>query len=332
MILILLSFVAFVQADTHFYRYSLETRTGAFRFAGELNGSLAGVWDYYSVERDGQGRVAKVSYTKNGVTGSTLVYLYEGDSRGFIRVESFVDGKPKGYSVLTRNNEGLPTRIDNFNNEKVLESYSTTEFLADHNDLHGYDPTGKETFHNWALFDGNDIFIERRSFLQGNKDFTEMDTFYSSVTGYNSSTQQLKPNGSVSIRSEFIYDADGRLTRREGYAGNGTHIATVVYENELRKRRTYYFPNGGVAQEFAYAYDKDENLLSTSVYYGGKLICSITFERSSSGKVVRAIAKGTDGAIWAEYRNHIIWDLNQDGTLLANSPTDTTIYRQGNWW
>jgi hypothetical protein len=59
----------------------------------------------------------------------------------------------------------------------------------------------------------------------------------------------------------------------------------------------------------------------------GHLVCRLTYQKASDGTVLKTLAVGPNGDIWAEYPDYMVMDIQRDGTGGVGVPT--VIHKSG---
>ncbi len=318
--------VAALPAETRHYRYSLITRGGEPLYAGEITGSPLPP-DYYTVERDAPGRIVKEITVENGRTTSFDVNIYAGEQARYDSYESYDNaGTKTGFTRVKRDAAGNKTRVDHFTTAGALTSYRTYDYSPDQADIRDCNSAGVETEHVAYFFDANGIRVREKIFTSSIR-FTEVE--FSPTTGLAQSRRQFL-NGALNVRSEFVYNADGQLTKMDGYKPNGSRLATIFYEGGLATKRAYYFDDGTVSKEITYTFDERRGLTAARITYRGNFVCSLAYDRLEDGTIRQTVAKGPDGSVWAEYPDHEVKDINEDGQPVGNASAH--ILKSGRWY
>ena len=65
--------------------------------------------------------------------------------------------------------------------------------------------------------------------------------------------------------------------------------------------------------------------------YDGQPIFTLVYGRLADGRVVRSVARGPDGAVWAEYPDVYVEYVEPTGEAV-DRPGVAKIYRKGPWW
>jgi hypothetical protein len=313
-------------AEIRHYRYSLSTRAGEPLYAGEIT-DRSRPPDYYTVECDAPGRIVKEITVTNGRPTGFDVNIYVGDQKRYDSYENYDStGTKTGFVRVKRDAEGKKTRLDCFTVAGVLTSYQTYDYSPDQVDSHDYNSDGVETERAAEFFDAAGILVKKKIFVSSSR-FTEIE--FSPTTGLAQSRRQFL-NGALTVRSEFVYNANGQLTKMDGYKPNGTPLASIFYEDGLATKRAYYFDDGTVSREISYTFGERRELTAAKITYRGNFVCSLSYDRLEDGTIRKTVANGPDGTVWAEYPDHEVKDINADGQPVGT--TSAHILKSGPWF
>ena len=310
-------------ADTTYYRRELQDRFPGTRFVEEVPARSGG--NYYRIERDNAGRITRETWFRNGApTGSEYIYSFEGNAELPSGYRYFEAGEEKGRTHYTRDTRGNVIRAESYTVGGTLSSYSTLQYLSDElTVIHGFAPDGKEISRGESHYSSAGILIRSRSYNVPDLS-SYVDRVYDVGTGRVTSATQFT-GGKVSVRSSYAFNADGDVVREDAYDADGSFFASEEFSDDLAIRRRY-----SDGKELRYTWDAHRRRVGTEVWFGGRLICRLTYDRLPNYIVTRTIAVGPNGDLWAEYPNKQVIDIDEDG--MPSQGGETKILKTGKWW
>ena len=152
---------------------------------------------------------------------------------------------------------------------------------------------------------------------------------YDPVTGL-SIGFSAKDNGQLVYTIKYAYDGDDALIRSDTFSPEGKPYAYVVYDHGREAKKDYKYTDG-THEELTYAYDRRHWLTGTRMTVNGGLVCTFTIDRRPDGSVIRSLATGPDGTLWAEYPDMQVAEVLPDGHP-ANAPTAGILHKTGRWF
>jgi hypothetical protein len=129
--------------------------------------------------------------------------------------------------------------------------------------------------------------------------------------------------------------ADGEPTRSRWYPGD---VSTTYYDTEFDERtglvtgrRKYRHGALDSSLEVRFAHDAKRRTREARYAYNERHVCTLVYERLANGRVVRSLAVGPDGQVWAEYPDLYVEYIERTGEAV-DRPGVAKIYRKGPWW
>ena len=87
----------------------------------------------------------------------------------------------------------------------------------------------------------------------------------------------------------------------------------------------------GSTLEVRFSHDDKRRTRETRYAYDGRHICTLVYERLPNGRVVRSMALGPNGDVWAEYPDLFVEYIERSGEAV-DRPGVAKIYKKGPWW
>lgn len=321
----LLLIAPMLQAQVRYYHYSLATASGEPSYEGEVTGSQQRYYDYYAVARDPSGHLESVSYWRAGKLVGTTRYHYPKGGARYDGFRNFSGETETGSVQVARDAQHRIVRYEYFTVDGKPTGRTTIDRLPDRNDERSYSAEGKETSHGWSFFNAQGVLVKTTNLVDSGRS-TETDI--SPTSGWNLATRQFR-DGQLTLRTEYRYDGDGQLVRRDAYKQGDAIYASIFYTNDLETRRAYYLDDHSIGKELRSFYDAKEDLERVELSYRGHPVCTLTYDRLPDGTVTRTLAKGPDGSLWAEYPDHRVRDVESNGAPVGFAGGN--ILKQGKW-
>lgn len=313
----------------HLFRYIIGLPTGDADFRVELPATPTPVGPYYSVEKDPQGRIVRVTGMRGTqITGTTLLE-YAGASKFAFQSEDYdLGGNLMEITPMQRDSDGHIVRWEHRNPDGKLGGYTTAEWSNGHMRQHSFDADGKPGGHS-------EHFYGEKGTMSGAVQYASpvTETEYSVQTvdeenGLITAALQYR-DGKLLFSTKYFHGPDGSLSRKETYTTAGFLGIIETFANGELTDRVYHYPSGH-SRELRYFYDDaNRQLLKTEISYDGGFVCTLAYAYDTPA-VVRTTAYGADGTVWAKYPSPGVLDVLADGQ--AEGRTDATIYKQGKWW
>jgi len=319
-------FTASAHADTHTYRDEVTTKTLDLKYASEISAMAATTGTYYKVDTDAQGRITRTVEVRDGKDGLTRQYHFAGDAK---LPSSFDDSgenvRQAGTTQIHRNAAGVIQRTDRARANGDAAGYTTYEDKGDHVEATTVNAAGKQTDHRDYYFSAAGNCVRRVVHFPN----ADLDSTLDETTGRAITTKQIDTRSGQSLMQKFVYDPDGDITRIDVYNDEGRLFAGQEYVDGEVARRFYNYGDG-TSRDIRYTYDDKKVLTASKIYYNGKFICSLSYDRDSEGSVKRTLAFGPDGELWAEYPAPEVTDVQDSGQPINRD--DGVIHREGPWW
>jgi len=315
----------------HYFRHEILTKSGDFRYAEAISLSESTTGTYYEVETDDQGRVAKVTEIRDGKPSSVRRYQFGGSEKlasGYDETNNIAgrgNGRRGGTFRIQRMPTGNRKRTDRIGPKGELLSYITYEDAADHVEEFTFGADGKQTGHRAYYFTPSGDCHRRITYF-GN---AELDSDIDDATGLEKTTKQIDVASGQTATQKFTYGPDGDAIRVDVFDSAGEKFATQDYIGDLVSRRLYNHADG-TTKEIRYVYDGQKLLTTARIYFNGKIVCSLNYDRLADGAIKQTLALGPDGELWAEYPAPEVVDIQDNGQPINR--TDGVIHKSGLWW
>jgi hypothetical protein len=316
------------QAETHSFRYSLSTKSGEPKYSDELPAGKGETGCRYDVEVDVQGRTTQVATIQDGQKISKVVYHFPKNEKLPDGYDNFEAGERTGTVQIQRNENGYRKRVDYKTTQGTLTGYTLYFYHPDNVEAFNYSPEGVEKERDTLFYSDRGLLVRYRYYLNGNSG-SSFEYEVDENTGFNKSGKQFEGTRILNTK-KFTYDADGNLTRRDGYGSTGDWYVAVEFSKGLATKKIYKGNNGQAGKEIQYSYDKKRWGTECKIYYNNRLICTLIYDRLPDGTVKRTLAKGPNGDLWAEYPNAGVMDIDSTGQAVGQ--TNAIIYKTGAWW
>jgi hypothetical protein len=315
---------ACVRADVHRYRYEIIDRMGEPRFAVELplNSSPSGPW--YEVERDSLSRLARVAGMRGATKENEIIYHYLGKTLFSYSADTYQLGEHTGLLKYQRNEKGCLIRADGFTVSGEPTGYNVRSYNGDGVEDICYSADGKPVVRLFCYYSDKDALTHYRRYA-GNAYY---DYFLDATTGVATSRKKFE-NDKLQATSVYRHDENGEILREDVYNQDGTPFGSIEYSQGLIVRKDYKLTDG-TKTESIITYDEKRRAKEAKFSVNGKIVCTFVYDRLAVGTVKRTRALGPGGALWAEYPNDEVNEVEQNGQ--APNRNDAILHRTGNWW
>lgn len=326
-ICIVLPFIAFVaRAQSGAYRYQLDTRSGQPRYAGQIPDCTGSAGPCYGVQADSAGRLSQLTYYENGNVIKRAIYNYLGASRLANEIDFYRGGELVNKTYLERNSQGDITKYTYRTAQGDLSATLTRTYSGNQVDFSRYNADGKATHSYTTFYAPNGVAIRTVHYPD---DHTRIEEMLDPTTGQSTSKKQFEAD-TLAVETRFSYDANGSLLREDHYDPRGRWYGADEYKDGLMSRRLYKFPDGN-SQESRISYDTKRFIAESRFYHNDRLICTFKYDLFPNGGIKRTLAIGPGGDLYAEYPDHLVYEVNQDGTAIEEIK-GAVIYKKTNWW
>jgi hypothetical protein len=310
-----------------YYRYNLYTCGPVPEFAEPVSPGVSGT--YYGVERDTRGRVVALAVWRNGRVLTRRIYHYSSDQQGFSSTDEYTGTVQTGRTVLKYNADGFVIRVDYFDAAGARTGYVTVDVVAQGGTKNVYTAEGRlKTVRKYhCSVAGRVVAVTEYERPDDRGEYMVCE--YNENTALNSVCEQYW-DGKLDVVISSIYGANGDQTSMIASTADGTAIATEEYSDARRTLRRYVENSSTAGLELRDHYNEKEWRDEVAVYYRGTFVCRLKYEMTSDGTVQKTLALGPDGSLWAEYPDHAVYDIDQQGTAAEDFPM--VRYKTGNWW
>ena len=310
------------QTNVHRYRYELWTRSQDPTFANEVPPDAAG--QYYSVETDAQGRIARVAVIRDRKSISEDAYYFGPGDKAANEFESFRGSEKTRRTKIQRNETSEITREDYYTVAGVLPGYALYSYRVDSVVKAVYTSEGKRKTIFVCSYSPKGTLARSIVFSNPNDQNFHNDVDYDDSTGLMRLRKQFT-GGKLDNIGLFTYNANGDEIRQDVYNAAGKRYATTESPDGLVTKRMYA---GG--EESRFTYDDKRLLKETALFYKGAFVCRFVYDRLPDGTVKRTQALGPQGDLWAEYPDQCVVDVRRDGSPINGEPA--IIHKKANWY
>jgi antitoxin component YwqK of YwqJK toxin-antitoxin module len=315
---------ACVRADVHRYRYEITGRSGEPMFAVELPPDISPSGPWYEVETDSLARLARVAEMRGAMKENETVCHYLGKSLFSYSADTYQLGEHTGLLKYQRNEKGYRTRTDGFTVIGEPTGYSVRLYNGDNIEDIRYSADGKPVVRYFYYYSDKDVLTRYRRYMGSAYD----DYLVDLVTGVATSRKKFEDN-KLQATSVYTYDENGEVVRQAVYNPDGTPFGAFEYSQGLIVRKNFQLTNG-TKEESMITYDEKRRAKEAKFSVNGKLVCTFVYDRLPDGTVKRTRALGPDGALWAEYPDRDVNQVEKNGQ--ASNRNDAILHRIGNWW
>lgn len=200
-----------------------------------------------------------------------------------LKVEGLI-GKVKDYTIY----KYVSANTSDINN-LILQSKLNSKFNE-----YGYYTemtlfNANDKLDNKALFsyDQNNNLILKTYYNGDNEKIASSEYVYNNA-GLMTDSKELDAQGNVYSRSEFKYNAMGKVIEELVYAENNTFFGkkTAVYDDKGNVTSQYSSDaNGNPVEQFSYAYDKKSRLTRIDAYANNQFNYAFDYEYNSEDKI-----------------------------------------------
>ena len=320
------SFTLVHAQTTQYYRYQLNTRQPEFEFAQEVSPDAPGT--IVVVERDSAGHVLSIATRRKGKQLSRTVYHYGPGQKYYASRDEYTGSEQTGRVDVQRNAGGDIVREDDFTKDGTRTDYVTISYTENSWAAKTYSNDGHVKTVDETHFSPRGRAISSTSYADPDDRSTyhleQIDENTSQDLGWKQFVEMR-----LTVKGTNVYDAQGDLIRRVGTNANGSPLATEEFSDGLRTLRRYD-AGSAAGEELHYHYDEKRWLDAVEIYFNNALVCRLKYQRASDGSILKTVALGPKGDVWAEYPNHEILDINRDGRPAQGIPV--VMHKYGNWW
>jgi hypothetical protein len=313
--------------DVRWYRYGLELRSGDTRYVDPLDpGVVEG--RRYRVEADAGGRVVRVATFIGRSKVAEIRYHFEGAGADADGYEFWAaDGEPTTRVTIQRDAQGRRTRQEFALLDGRLTSYRLRAYEAERVESTQYTANGRREGRTLLTYSAQDVLTRSRWYPADAS--TYYDTEFDERTGLATGRRKYR-HGILDSSSREAYDAGGLATRSIHYNADGRRFGVTEFAAGL-KIASRYDLGGGSTLEVRFAHDAKRRTREVRYAYNERHVCTLVYERLANGRVVRSLALGPDGQVWAEYPDLYVEYIERTGEAV-DRPGVAKIYRKGPWW
>jgi hypothetical protein len=313
-------------AEVRWYRYALDMRTGDTVYVEPLEPAVV-KGRRYRVETDGGDRVVRVAIFVDVHQVAEVVY-HLAPGRPWPTGYDYwaADGEQTVTVKIQRDEHGQRIRQDFFLLDGRLANYRTR--LDQGDDVEGLSYTGEGRLQARTRYSYSAQGILTRSRWYPAGPSTYYDTTFDERTGLSMGRRKYH-HGVLEGSSSQVYDTGGLLTRSIDYTATGRAFGVTEYTDGLKREALYDTPVGEHAVRFSH--DARRRTTETRHSLNGRPLYTLVYERLANGRVVRSIALGPKGDVWAEYPDLYVEQVERNGEAV-DRPGAAIIYKKGPWW
>jgi hypothetical protein len=319
------------------YRYALALHSGETRFVEPLEPGRAD-GRRFRVTRDSRGRITRVATFVGSSRVAEVAYRYRGVSRWARGYEyRAADGELTTVVEIHRDEQGRRVNQEFFLVGGGLTHYSLRWYRGvDVNHVH-YGLDGKAEHRSALSYSNEDVLVRARwnpaatsALYQAQaRTTTVYDSEFDERTGLRRERRKFRDGALVST-SRTTHDAGGLPIQASHHDAAGRRYGVTDYAGGL-KVRSRLEPGPGTTLDLTFLYDAKRWTRETRYAHNGRDVCVLAYERLANGRVVRSIARGPDGEVWAEYPDLYVEYIEPSGEAV-DRPGVAKIFRKGPWW
>ncbi|HXD98396.1 MAG TPA: hypothetical protein VN646_17735 [Candidatus Acidoferrum sp.] len=312
-------------AEVRWYRYALDVQTGDTIYVEPLAPAVNG--RRYRVETDGGDRVVRVATFIDARQVSEVIYRFAPGGAWPTGYDYWAaDGEQTVRVDIHRDQRGQRTRQDFFLVDGRLANYRIRADRGDHVESLSY--TGEGTLQGRTLlyYSADGVLMRTRWYPAGPS--TYYDTAVEERTGLSVGRWKYR-HGALEGSSRQVYDAGGMLTRSIDYSATGRPFGVTEYADGLKVSSRY--ATGGGEHEVRFSHDARRRTTEARHFLNGRPLYTLVYERLPNGRVLRSVALGPKGDVWAEYPDLYVENVERNGEAV-DRPGVAIIYKRGPWW
>jgi hypothetical protein len=309
------------------YRHALELRSGDTRYVEPLAPSATD-GRRYRVETDRQGRLRRVGTFIGARQVAEVVYHFDGtrpETTGYdVRA---ADGELTTRVRIVRDEHGRRTRQEFLLLDGRLTSYRVRTYTDGRVESVQYSATGTPEGRTLLVYSDEDVLLRSRWFPAASS--TYYDTRFDPRTGRAKDRHKYR-DGALDSSSRNIHDDGGLLTRSIHYDAWGRRYGTTDFSDGLKVVSRLDFADGSTL-EIQFSHDDKRRTRQARYAYNRQPIFTLAYERLPNGRIVRTIAVGPKGEVWAEYPDLYVEYVERSGEAV-DRPGVAKIYWKRPWW
>ena len=314
-------------ADVRWYRYALELRSGDTRYVTPLEPTVVD-GRRYRVDTDARGRTTRVATFVGPRKVAEVAYRFGGGER-WARGYDFwaADGEQTTTVKIQRDEHGRRARQEFFLLDGRLTTYRVRTYTDGGVESAQFTAAGKQEGRTVLAYSAEDV-LTRARWYPGDPS-TYYDTEFDAQTGLSKGRRKYR-NGVLDSSSREIHDGGGLVTRSIHYNAEGRPFGVTDFADGLKVISRYALADGS-SLEVRFSHDDKRRTRETRYSYDGRHICTLVYERLPNGRVVRSMALGPNGDVWAEYPDLYVEYIERSGEAV-DRPGVAKIYKKGPWW
>jgi hypothetical protein len=283
----------------------------------------------YRVEADARGRIVRVATFIGPSKVAEIRYRFDGvgpDANGYDAWAA--DGEPTTRVTIQRDAQGRRIRQEFALLDGRLTSYRVRAYETGRVESTQYSATGRREGRSILTYSTQDV-LTRSRWYPGDASTTYYDTEFDERTGLATGRRKYR-HGALDSSSREAYDAGGLATRSIHYGADGRRFGVTDFAAGLKIASRYDLGDGSTL-EVRFAHDAKRRTREARYAYNERHVCTLVYERLANGRVVRSLAVGPDGQVWAEYPDLYVEYIERTGEAV-DRPGVAKIYRKGPWW
>lgn len=320
-----------VEEDVQWYRYALALRSGETRFVEPLESRRAD-GRRFRVTRDSRGRITRVATFVGSSRVAEIAYRYRGVSRW-----------SRGYEYWAADGE-LTTVVEIHRDEherRIVEGFRLVNggptdasfrvyWDVDVEHTHA-DAAGRAEGRSRLSYSADGVLVRARWYpgSASTRANPVYEAEFDERTGLARERRKYR-EGMLVSSSRTHYDPGGLPIQSAHYDPAGRRYGVTDYAGGL-KTRSRLETRPGTVLEITFLYDAKRWTRETRYAHDGRDVCTLVYERLANGWVVRSIARGPGGEVWAEYPNLYVEHIEPSGEAV-DRPGVAKIFRKGPWW
>lgn len=313
--------------DVRWYRYALDLRSGETRYVTPLEPTVVD-GRRYRVDTDARGRMTRVATFVGTKKVAEIAYGFGGVERWPRGYDYWAtDGEQTTIVTIQRDEQGRRARQEFFLLDGRLTTYRVRTYTGDRVESVQFTAAGKREGRTVLAYSAEDVLTRARWYPGDGS--TYYDTEIDAQTGLSKGRRKYR-NGVLDSSSRENYDSGGLVTRSLHYDADGRPFGVTDFAEGLKVTSRYDRADGS-SLEVRFSHDDKRRTRETRYAYNGRHICTLVYERLPNGRVVRSMALGPNGDVWAEYPDLFVEYIERSGEAV-DRPGVAKIYKKGPWW
>jgi len=190
-----------------------------------------------------------------------------------------------------------------------------------------YSATGQPEGRTLLVYTDEDVLLRSRWFPSAAP--THYDTRFDPRTGLVKGRQKIHL-GVLDSSSREIHDSGGLVLRSIHYDAAGRRYGVTDFAEGLKIVTRVDFADGS-SLEVRFSHDEKRRTREARYAYNGRPVFTLIYERLPNGRVVRTVARGPGGNVWAEYPGVYVEYVDRNGEAI-DRPGVARIHRKEPWW